>query len=268
MILPMFEQKSKDDFFKYPPSAIRPRWVPIAKRIRVRLDGEYVADSQRVMLRRGFPLAYFIPRYDINMDWLEKGDQRSESDEWGKKIYWHIKNSSRTVENGAWSYEKTDRGAPENLRQYMAFKWGAMDAWLEEEEEVIVHPRDPYVRIDVCTSTRHVRIAISGETIAETRNPVLLFETGLPVRFYIPRSDVKMEHLEPTDHHTGCPYKGTASYFSVNMGDAVLKNLVWTYPDPYVEVSKIKGLLAFFTERLEEVFIDGRRLPQANTKWA
>ena len=263
----MFEPKSNEEFFRYPPSAIRPHWVPVAKRIRARLDGEYVADSQRVMLRRGFPLVYFFPRYDINMELLEKGDQKSESDEWGKKVYWHIKNGSRTEENGAWSYEKPARGAPENLKKYMAFRWSAMEAWLEEEEEVIVHPRDPYVRIDVSSSSRHVRIAISGETIAETRNPVLLFETGLPARYYIPRSDVKMDLLEPTGHHTGCPYKGTASYFSVNKGDEVSKNLVWTYSDPYSEVSKIKGLLAFYTERLEEVYIDGRRLPGTKTRW-
>lgn len=152
------------------------------------------------------------------------------------------------------------------MENYIAFKWEAMDIWLEEDDEVRVHPRDPYHRIDVCNSSRHVRIVISGETVAETRRPVLLFETGLPSRFYIPKTDVKPGLLQPTNHQTKCPYKGTASYYSIKINDKELKNLVWTYPFPNAEVFKIKDRLAFYTEKLDEVFIDGEKLSQDKTR--
>jgi uncharacterized protein (DUF427 family) len=129
-----------------------------------------------------------------------------------------------------------------------------------------VHPRDPYHRIDVCNSSRHVRIVVSGKTVAETRCPVLLFETGLQVRFYIRKTDVQLDMLQPTDHQTQCPYKGITSYYSVNAGGNVTENLVWTYPFPNAEVFKIKDLVAFHTEKLDDVFIDGKKFPKYTAK--
>jgi len=119
-----------------------------------------------------------------------------------------------------------------------------MDAWYEEEEEVFVHLRDPYHRIDVHHSSRHLRIVVGYEIIAETRRPMLLFKTGFPTRYYIPQEDCRMEFLQPTDNQTRCPYKGIASaYWSIVAGDKVLENCVWSYLDPLVE--NRKSLLAF-----------------------
>lgn len=144
-----------------------------------------------------------------------------------------------------------------------------MDIWLEEREEVRVHPRDPYHRIDVCTSSRQLRILAYGETLADTCCPVLLFETGLPVRFYMPKTDINPDMLEPTRQQTHCPYKGTASYYSVKGADGnKMENIAWFYPFPNEEVFKIKNLVAFFTEKLDDVFIDDVKLPKEKTKWS
>src|SRR2546426_9775770 len=118
-----------------------------------------------------------------------------------------------------------------------------MDAWFEEDEEVFVHPRHPYHRIDVLYSSRHVRVEVEGETIAETRQPRLLFETGLPTRYYVPKVDVHWEKLVRSGTHTACPYKGTASYWSVKVGDRVIPDLAWIYPNPLPESYKIENLL-------------------------
>lgn len=258
----MINQKSDNIYIKHPPFISEPNWVPVAKWMRVRLGNDYIANSQRVMLKRKFPMVYFFPQDDVNMKLLARVGQSSNSDEWGNHTEWHLKNNGKTLKNAAWSYEKPTDKAPENIEKYIAYKWNAMDAWLEEDEEVRVHPRDPYHRIDTCNSSRHVRISISGDVVAETRRPVLLFETGLPVRFYIPKTDVCLDMLQPTNHQTQCPYKGTASYYSIKNRSDTLKNLVWTYPFPNAVVLKIKDMLAFFTEKLDEVFIDEKKLPR------
>jgi uncharacterized protein (DUF427 family) len=264
----MTDESKEKVFFQHTPFLPEPKWIPVAKWVRNRFRCEYVASSKRVMLKRNFPMVYYFPKDDVNMKLLEKAGQSSESDEWGTPTAWHIEFNSEKKENAAWSYEQPTDKAPENIQNYIAFKWSAMDTWMEENEEVFVHPRDPYHRIDVCNSSRHVRIAVSGETIAETRCAVFLFETGLPVRFYFPKTSVRLGMLQPTDHHTHCPYKGKASYYSVTNGADTLKNLAWTYPFPNAEVLKIKALVAFFTEKLDEVFIDGKKLPKIKTKWS
>jgi uncharacterized protein (DUF427 family) len=264
----MTNKKNETDFCRYTPFLPEPSWVPVAKWIRVRLDNKYVASSKRVMLRRNSPLVYYFPKNDVNMDLLENAGQSAETDYWGAPTDWHIEINSKKTENVAWSYEEPADKAPENIRQYIAFKWNAMDTWMEENEEVFVHPRDPYHRIDVCNSSRHVQITVSGETVAETRCAVFLFETGLPVRYYFPKTSVRLDLLQPSSHHTQCPYKGKASYYSVINGGEAMKNLAWTYLFPNAEVLKIKALVAFFTERLDEVFVDGVKLPKMKTKWS
>ncbi len=257
-----------EKMFQQPPFMEEPRWVPVAKRVRNFLNSETVADSELVMLKRDFPMVYFFPRADVNVELLSKSGKNSEEDEWGEKSWWNINTGGKITENAAWSYNETSKAAPENLKKFIAFDWNAMDNWFEEDEEVHIHPRDPYHRIDTCLSSRHVRIEISGNTVAETFSPVLLFETGLPMRFYIKKTDVKMNLLEPTDFKTGCPYKGIASYYSVKVNGETMENVVWTYPYPNEEVAKIKDLVAFFTEKLDDVFVDGKRFPKVKTKWS
>jgi uncharacterized protein (DUF427 family) len=142
-----------------------------------------------------------------------------------------------------------------------------MGAWYEEEEEVFVHARDPHKRVDVLASARHVQVMVAGETIAETRRPYLLFETGLPTRYYIPREDVRMDLLTPTAHTSRCPYKGIARYWSVTVGGRTVDNIVWSYPNPIPENPKIKDLLCFFNERVD-LFVDGELQPQPLTPWS
>jgi uncharacterized protein (DUF427 family) len=122
----------------------------------------------------------------------------------------------------------------------------AADKWLEEEEVMLGHARDPFARIDVRQSSRHVRVEKGGKLLAESDRPVLLFETGLTTRYYLPREDVVAE-IEDSDRHTICPYKGVASYYTVGGNTDV----AWYYPEPLPGVEAIKGLVAFWNERVD-----------------
>lgn len=161
--------------------------------------------------------------------------------------------------NAAWTYPG------EVFAHTISFAWAewsgqGMDHWYEEDEEIFVHPRDPYDRVDAVRSSRHVQVAISGLVVAETRSPVLVFETGLPVRFYVPRVDVDLGLLEPTSHHTRCPYKGIADYWSFTGGSGPkLENVAWSYPDPLPGVAAIAGHIAFYNERVD-LTVDGTKL--------
>ena len=251
------EAKTREDSAPVVRVEPSPRWV------RVKFGGEFIADSKRVLLvwdNHHIP-AYFFPRDDVRMEWLEPASRRQ-----GERTTYHVRVNGRTAENGAYSY--TDPGpAREDLRDLITFRWSKMDAWYEEEEEVFVHARDPYTRVDVLPSSRHVRIEVDGVTVAETHRPYLLFETGLPTRYYIPAADVRLELLAPTPTHTRCPYKGVASYWSVIVGGRTYKDLVWSYPDPIPECPKIKGLLAFYNEKVD-LYVDGELQPRPRTPWS
>ena len=148
------------------------------------------------------------------------------------------------------------------------FDWGALDAWFEEDEQIFVHPRSPYVRIDALRSHRHVRASVDGITLAESAAPVLVFETGLPTRYYFDRTDVAFGHLVPSDTQTACPYKGvTSDYWSVRIGDIVRdghQDLAWAYDYPTRQLLPIAGLIAFYNEKAD-IDVDGRRLPRPRT---
>jgi uncharacterized protein (DUF427 family) len=147
------------------------------------------------------------------------------------------------------------------------FEWDALE-WFEEDEPIIGHPRNPYIRVDSLRSHRHVKVELDGIVLAETDSPVLLFETGLPTRFYIDRTDVAFSHLEPSDTETVCPYKGiTSGYWTVRVGEAAYPDLAWTYDYPLREVAPIAGMIAFYNEKLD-IFVDGNRLPRPQTHFA
>jgi uncharacterized protein (DUF427 family) len=145
------------------------------------------------------------------------------------------------------------------LDGYVIVRYDAVDRWLEEEEEVFIHPRDPFHRVDALRSSRHIRIECGGVLLAQSTRPVLLFETGLPTRYYLPQEDYDSSLLAASSTQTGCPYKGTASYFDVVIGNERHSDLIWCYRDPLAEVAAIAGLLAPYTERAE-VWVDGGRL--------
>ena len=135
-----------------------------------------------------------------------------------------------------------------------------MDAWFEEDEQVFTHPRDPYTRVDILPSSRHVRVELGGVTIAETTKPTLLFETGLPVRYYLPKTHVR---ITPTDSVSHCPYKGQAEYWSMPSGAGERSDVAWSYRTPLPESQKIAGLISFYTEKVD-VYVDGVKLGRGN----
>ncbi len=247
-------------------------WVHIEespRHVRVAFGGETVADSKHVMLLREancLPFYYF-PKGDVRMDLLSKTNHSTHCPYKGKASYWTVRVGEKAAENAVWSYLDPFPQCV-SIREYMAFEWAKMDAWYEEDEEIFVHPRDPYKRIDVLRSTRHVRVVVAGETVAETRQPRLLFETGHPTRYYIPEEEVRMDLLEPSSTASRCPYKGIASYWSVRLGDKVFQDLVWSYLDPIPEYPKIRGLFCFFQERGAAIYVDSEPVPVPKTRWS
>lgn len=239
-----------------------PRWV------RVIFNGETIADSKGVLLLReiGLVPTYYFPREDVRMDLMAPTDHHTQCGYKGEASYWTLKVGDRVAENAAWGYLDPLPLAAD-IKGYVGFYWKLMDAWYEEEEQVFVHPRDPYKRVDVMPSSRHVQVVVGGQTIADTRRPRLLFETGMPTRYYIPREDVRMELLESTDASTRCPYKGVASYWRPTVGDAS-RDVAWAYLDPIPEWPRIKGLIAFFNERVDAIYVDGERQPRPKTSWS
>jgi uncharacterized protein (DUF427 family) len=144
--------------------------------------------------------------------------------------------------------------------------FGAFDAWYEEDELNVAHPRDPFHRIDVLPSSRQVQLELDGVPLADSSRPALLFETMLPTRYYLPRADVTAE-LIPSDTKTWCAYKGQASYFSVTVGGRLVADIAWTYPNPRHDALQVRDLIAFFTERVD-VILDGERHPRPVTPWS
>jgi uncharacterized protein (DUF427 family) len=206
---------------------------------------------------------YWFPIADVRMDLLEAthpGETQAGTARWDLRV------GERVAKNAAWSYPDP-AGPRAALKDHIAFFWNEMDAWFEEDDEVFVHPRDPYHRVDVLHSSRQVRVEVEGEVVAETTRPRLLFETGLPTRYYIPKLDVRMDLLEPTAGSTSCPYKGRASYWSLHIGDKELKDLVWGYPAPIAECPKIENLLCFYNEKVD-IYVDGELQSRPTTRWS
>jgi uncharacterized protein (DUF427 family) len=238
------------------------------RRVRVMFGGETVADSRRVKLmhEQGHLPVYYFPRGHVRRDLLEATGHTTHCPFKGDASYWSVRVGDRVVENAVWGYPKPIDSAPP-LADYLAFYWRMMDHWYEEDEEIFVHPRDPYHRVDVLESSRHVKVSVNGEVVAETERPKILFETGLPPRYYIPPEDVREEALVPSDKETQCPYKGVASYYSVEADGRRVEDLVWYYAEPIPEAAKIKGHLAFFNEKVD-LEVDGVEQERPQTQWS
>jgi uncharacterized protein (DUF427 family) len=206
------------------------RIEPCAKRIRVVLAGEVVVDTTRAQLvwvDRPYP-AYYLPVADIRIELLEAKAPGAD---------------------------------------HVSLTWAAMDHWFEEDEEVYVHARSPYARIDALASSRSVRVDVDGVTVAESHHPTLLFETGLPTRYYFPKTDVRLDLLVATDKVTACPYKGRARYWSVRAGDTLHPDLAWAYDFPLPESLRIAGLISFYNERVD-LIVDGTRQERPRTSFS
>jgi uncharacterized protein (DUF427 family) len=239
---------------------------PGAKRVRAYLGGEVVADTIHPVLVWEVPYypAYYFPVADVRADLLEPDGGVAHSPSRGDGRTYAITAGGKQAPGAAVRYE--DSPIPE-LRDLVRIEWDAMDAWFEEDEEVFTHPRDPHTRIDVLPSSRHVRIEIDGVTVAESSNPTLLFETGLPVRYYLPKTHVRLDLLTHTDSESHCPYKGQAEYWSVRAGDALHEDVAWSYPTPLPESLGVAGHIAFYDEKVD-VFVDGVRQERPHTKFS
>ncbi len=221
----------------------------VPRRVRVLLAGDLVADSDDVRLLHppGRTPTYLFPRAHISTGMLQPSERSTSDPGMGRRTYWHVRAGSHVAEDGAYSWQQPPDSAA-GIAGLIAFDWDAFTVF-EEDEEVIVHPRDPYTRIDVLRSSRHVRVMVDDTVVAESTRPRMLLESGLPVRWYLPRDDVRTELLEPSQTTTRCPYKGVAQYWSLRLGERYEEDLVWAYPEPFHDAEAVRGLLCFPQER-------------------
>jgi uncharacterized protein (DUF427 family) len=222
---------------------------PHPRRIRAELDGHTVLDTvgARLLHESNILPRLYVPLEDFDASLIERTDHTTHCPFKGDASYWSVRAGDRVAENAIWAYEDP---LPEAswLAGYASMYWEAADAWYEEDEQVFGHLRDPYHRVDVCGSSRHAVARAGGEVLAETDSPVLLFETGFPVRVYFRPEDVRAELLTPSDRTTICPYKGTATYWSVTVGGETIPDAVWTYAEPLDESHAIAGLQSFLAD--------------------
>ena len=224
---------------------------PFPRRVRAAFGGEMVLDTTRGMLlhETGLLPQLYAPLDDIRAELLQPTEHHTYCPFKGTASYWTINAGDQHAENAIWTYPEPNAESAW-LKGYAGFYWEAMDEWYDEDERLEGRLRDPYHRVDVRRSSRRVRV-LSGDTVlADTRRPLLLSETSLPNRFYIPAADVRQDLLEPSDTHTVCAYKGTASYWSVLAGDGKLADAVWCYPQPHGDATPITGYLSFLHDDL------------------
>ena len=245
----------------------KPRVEPSPRWVRVRAGDTLVADSRRALLLSwygpGMLPTYCLPADDVRTDLLHPcaapGRQEFLIDH-------DVRIGDMVLERSAQLFR--DPPSPiEAVDGHWTFPWDAGLSWFEEALEVHVHARDPSKPVDVVPSERHVRIELDGVVVADSTRPHALFETTLPTRWYLPADDVRQELLVPSDTVSRCPYKGTASYWSAQIGDTLHSDVAWHYPDPVIECPRVTGLVAFFNERVDLV-VDDVRLERPRTPWS
>ena len=253
------------------------RHEPTDKRIRAELGGETVVDSRRALLvwepKRIVP-TYAVPEEDIDAE-IAAGSGAAaapaDAPRLGNRPVYdpsvpfavHTADGEPLVVRRGERTAEAFRPAADALAGYVFLDFRGFDAWYEEDERNVAHPRDPFHRIDIVHSSRHVRVELDGEVLAESSSPYLLFEPPLPVRYYLPPEDVRTDLLEPTDTRSFCAYKGQASYLSAP-GEP---DVAWTYPAPLREAAEVTDRIAFFNERVDLV-VDGERLERPVTPWS
>jgi uncharacterized protein (DUF427 family) len=239
---------------------------PVPRRVRAMLGGQVVLDTTRALYLWEWP---FYPQFQIPVEDVDPGSLVDEG-------HSHRVSRGRVARIGLKVGAEERPGAGrhylesgvEGLVGTIRFDWEALDAWFEEDEQVFVHPRSPYVRVDALRSTRTVRVELEGIVLAESSAPIMVFETGLPTRYYLDRTAVNFAHLRASDTVTACPYKGrTSSYWSVSTRDALHPDLAWSYDFPTRQLLPIAGLLAFYNEKVD-IFLDGQQLERPSTHFS
>jgi uncharacterized protein (DUF427 family) len=264
----------------------RLRHEPTAKRVRAVLDGATVVDTRRALLvwePRRVVASWAVPEEDLAATLAAPTQPGPVGEELGYAMPEvtqrpvldpSIPFAAHTTGGTSLDVEAGGRVLPAaafrtddpDLAGYVVLDFAAFDEWWEEDARNIGHPRDPFHRIDVLPSSRTVRLEIDGTELATTRRPVLLFETMLPTRYYLRPEDVAVP-LEPSPTRSTCAYKGHASYYSVTVPGAELRDIAWTYPHPMAEAAAVTGLVAFFDERID-VVLDGQRRQRPVTPWS
>ena len=240
--------------------------LPAPKRIRVRAGGETIADTVEglILFESDHLPVYYFPVESVRMDLFERSTHKSSCPYKGEAEYASLAGQDSRYTNVMWRYPNPIPACPP-IGGYVSFDWHGVDQWFEEDEEIFVHARDPYRRIDCLRSSRRVQVFVEGTEIADSRHGVFLFETGLPTRYYLPPEDVRTEFLKPSDTATQCPYKGNASYHCIDVAGKTYKDIVWYYPTPVREAAPIKGLLCFANEFVERILVDGVEQPRPVT---
>ncbi len=262
------QKRGSFNFESEPPDRVL-FFEPFPRKVRAVINGKTVAESTNVKLlhETEHTPVYYFPLEDVREEYLEATDRHTHCSIKGDASYYSLTVDGEVRENKAWRYPETVEDCP-FLADYIAFYWEAIDEWWEEAERVYVHPRDPYNRIEVVDTDRHVTVEVNDEIVAETRRATMLFEMGLPPRFYIPEVDVNSSYLIASDTQTECPYKGkTSRYYTISAGGETAEDAIWVYDQPLDEVRKIAGKLAFYNEKVD-LIVDGERRERPETKFS
>ena len=229
---------------------------PLRRRMRVRFGGNWIADSENVLLLfepGHYPMAYF-PEPDVSPDTLQHTDHTTRHPDLGLTSWYAVRAGEQSASRGAWQHIALPPYASE-LQGRVAFAWPSMEAFYEEDERIVGHAADSYHRIDIRQTSRHLVVHHRDRIIADTKRPMVLYESGFAPRWYVPRADVDESALTHVERQTFCPYKGLCSYY--NIGDAPLA--VWSYPEAYPEVGRISNFLSFEPD-IVSVHLDGKQL--------
>lgn len=241
------------------------RIEPNPKWIRGVVGGTTLVDSRRarfVWEHRYYP-AWYFPADDIAGEMVDNGGT-VESSARGEGTRFDLVAGGNTIADAGWRHPESP---VEELRDLVRFEWSAMGSWFEEDIEVFVHPRSPEVRVDALPSSRHVRVLVDGDVVADSTRATVLYETGLPPRYYLPKTDVRMDLLAPTGTESACPYKGWAEYWNVTVGETIHADIAWGYRTPLPESEAIAGLVCFYNEKVE-IELDGRSVERRTSKFS
>jgi uncharacterized protein (DUF427 family) len=243
----------------------RVRVEPSNKRVRAYLGQELVADTSQPLLVWEVPYypTYYFPVSDLRAELIATGAVEHSPSRGDADLY-DVKVARATAPAAARRYIQSPI---DELCDAVHISWDAMDEWLEEDEPIYTHPRDPYTRVDILGSSRHVEVKIDGVTVAESSQPRILFETGLPPRYYLPLADVRIDLLTPSGAESHCPYKGTANYWHVDVNGQRYEDLVWIYRTPLPESQKIAGLVAIYNEKVD-LYLDGELQDRPRTHFS
>jgi uncharacterized protein (DUF427 family) len=236
---------------------------PVPRRVRAQLGGRTVLDTTGAFYLWTVPFypQFQVPLQDIDGELLAISETAQERD-YGTVV--PVGLSAGGAERPG-AGERCVRSPTDALVDTVHFEFAALDAWFEEDEQIFVHPRDPYTRVDALRSRRRIRVQRQGVLLAESDAPVIVFETGLPPRWYLDRTAVDFSHLQPSDTVSACPYKGrTSAYWSVAIDGKVIPDIAWSYDFPTRQLEPIAGLIAFYDERVD-VTVDGVAQPRPKT---